>query len=126
MPIQDIAITARNNEVPFFPSSSWELTNADFGSQRLYTFNWIQAFWDSNDLEEEPVLVISNGDLDDNGDLIANAIQFAFSGERINVKGKIILATGTDRRGVTVTSLPINAASPNDSFSKVIAYGGNY
>jgi hypothetical protein len=126
MAIKDIAITAPNNEVPFFPSSAWELTNADFGNQQLFTFNWIQAFWDSNDLAEDPVLVISNGDLAADGSLIASAIQFAFSGERINVKGKIILATGTDRRGVTVNSLPIDAGSPTDSFSKVIAYGGNY
>lgn len=126
MSIQDIAQSVINSQVPYFPSAAWELTASDFGKQDLWVFNWIQAFWDANDLNVPPILVISNGDTATNGTLIANAIQFAYSGERINVKGKIILVTGVNRRGTTVNSLPINASSPTDSFSKVIAYGGNY
>jgi hypothetical protein len=126
MAVQDISIQVPNYEVPYFPSYSWGLTNSDFDVKNLYTFNWIQAFWDSNDLGVDPILVVSNGDTDSSGNLIVSAIQFAFSGQMINFKGKMILSSGDDRRGVTVTSLPINAAAPTTSFLKVIAYGGNY
>lgn len=122
----DIAQNVINTQVPYFPSYSWGLTSSDFGVPDLWVFNWIQAFWDVNDFAATPKLVISNGERDANNDLICSLVQFAYSGERVNFKGKIILASGTDRRGNAITSTPINASSPADSFINVIAYGGNY
>lgn len=110
--------------IGFFPSSSWELTQSDFGNSRLWTFNWLQAFWDTNDFAETPQLVVAINS--DAGDLIANLVRFSYSGERIPIKGKVILASGTDRRGNSISSTPINAGSPTDSLSQVIAYGGQY
>lgn len=122
----DIGNNVINTQVPFFPSYTWELTESDFGNVQLWTFNWVQAFWDVTNFVGTPNLVVSTGERSASGNIIASLIRFAYSGQSIPIKGKIILATGTDRRGNTVTSIPIDAGSPTDSFSQVIVYGGNY
>lgn len=121
----DIAQNVINTEVPYFPSYSWQLTAADFAIPTLWVFNWVQAFYDAS-LAVQPTLVVSTGETGPDGTLIASAIYFAYSGERINFKGKILLASGTDRRGNMVTSTPIDAEAPTSSLENVIVYGGNY
>jgi hypothetical protein len=121
----DIDSSVINTQVPFFPSFAWGLTEADFGNSRLWAFNWLQAFWDTNDFTGTPGLVISTGETDASGNLICSLIQFAYSGERIPVKGKILLESGTDRRGQVITSTGIGGSTITD-LTSVRAYGGNY
>ena len=118
----DIGTDALTKEVGFFPTSSWEITDADY-NKNIATFNWVQAFWDTNDYAgaSNPQLVFSTGN-----NSVASVVTFAFSGERVPFKSKVLLASGTDRRGNVVSSTAINPASPTDSLTKVIVYGGQY
>lgn len=123
---QHLEVTQRNTELPFFPSISWPLIESDKGNFTLPTFHWIQAFFNSTTLTEEPVLAIWSGKYASDGvTKIVSPVRFAFSGERINFKGKAIVATGVDIFGNTVTSLVIGSDATTD-FSAVIAYGGSY
>lgn len=121
-----IDINSRNTEVPYFPSSGYELFNADFGDVTLPTFNWIQATFDAAAITVSPQLVVWSGDIDpDTGAYISTLVLFAYSGERINFKGKAILATGTDVRGNSITSTPIGATAASD-LARVLTYGGMF
>jgi hypothetical protein len=124
-----IAYTVPNPEMPFFPSYSWELTEADYGVYLdLGMTNWVQAFWNSTSLTGVlPTLVFSTGNrVAGSTTLIASQVCFPFSGALMPFKGQILLESGVDVRGNTVTGTPINPASPTDSLSKVVVYGGNY
>lgn len=122
-----LSINDRNTDIPFTPSNSWILTEADKDKLDLeLTFGWIQAFFD-NTLTENPVLAVYSGKSNDSdGSPQANIIQFAYSGERVKFKGNGILSSGKDCRGVTITSLPIDPESPTTSFLRVIVQGGMY
>lgn len=120
MTAYDIATNELTKDIGFFPTSTWELTDTDYGKS-IATFNWVQAFWDSSYTGMQPHLVFSTGN-----DSVASVVYFAYSGERIPFKSKVLLQTGTDRRNQTVTSTPIDAGSPTDSLSKVVVYGGQY
>lgn len=128
-PIQDILITDRNTGLPYFPSSTWTILEADkvtaatLPGSALPAFDWIQAFYDAEDLGTAAQLAIWSGAFDALGNPIVSLVRFAYSGERINFKGKAIFTTGTDRRGVVITSTPIGNTAATDLL-EVIAYGG--
>jgi hypothetical protein len=128
-----LSVNQNNGSVPFFPSYTWNYLNADIftsatqKNQFLLTFSWIQAFFDPTAITVIPQLAIWSGHyLPDGITPLLNGVRFGYSGERINIKGNALFATGTNVRGQTVISTPINAASPSDSLSQVIAYGGMY
>ncbi len=131
MTIQSLNITDRNTDIPFFPSITWNYTNTDIissldqlnGAFFLDTFSWIQAFFDATQLTVAPQLAIWTGDRRANGTPILSGITFAYSGERINIKGQGLFTTGTNIRGQTVTSTPIGATIETDLLL-VTAYGG--
>ncbi len=126
----DIASTVPNPELPFFPTYSWEITDADFytgaPSTVLWPFIWVQAFFDATQITVTPTLVFSSGQTTAAGVIICSAVYFPFSGALMPFKGQFFLESGVDRRGNTVNSTPINNAAPTTSLSKVILYGGNY
>jgi hypothetical protein len=127
MSAYDIGVPQPTFDIGFFPSSSWGLTSASFGNLQLPTFNWIQAFWASNlGAGVTPQLVVSMGHKTDAGVLIGNLVRFSYSGERVPMKGKIILSSGFDRFGNAITSTPINSGAPTTSLTQVIAFGGQY
>jgi hypothetical protein len=119
--ISNLSISDRNTDVPFFPNITFNFTNSDFGVQGIPTFSWIQAFFDST-FTGIPTLVVGVG-YDNSGNLIVSQVRFAYSGERINIKGQGIYTTGTNIRGQTVTSTPIGSTLTTD-LTQVIAYGG--
>lgn len=125
LPVQDIQITSRNTEVPFFPNLSWNLTEASKGLLNLPTFNWIQAFFDAQSLTVPAQLVIWSGNSFSDGTPIVSKVRFAYSGERINFKGKVIYDSGADRFGNTINSSTIGDNETTDLL-EVIAYGGMY
>jgi len=120
-----------NASVPFYPSITWNYLNADIYSsvsqiKGILTFSWIQAFFDPTALTVNPELAIWTGKyLSDGVTPLLNGVRFAYSGERINMKGCALFTTGTNIRGQTVTSTPIGA-TPASNLLKVIAYGGAY
>lgn len=124
----DIAQNQATFDIGFFPTSTWQLTEANYGVLTLPTFNWVQAFWDTTDLGAsiQPALVVSMGHTDSDSNLICNYVPFAYSGERVPIKGKIIVASGVDRFGNAITATPIDAGSPTDSLILVMAHGGQY
>jgi hypothetical protein len=119
--IEDLSNADRNTDIPFFPNLSWNLTSSDFGNKGLATFNYIQAFFD-NTLDEIPYICVYAGDRDD-GTPILSQVRFAYSGEKVQIKGKGIFESGTNIRGQAVSSTPIGD-SPTTDLSEVIAYGG--
>ncbi len=129
---KDLNVLQNNGSVPYFPSLTWEYQNSDLITTGeipmggfIMTFNWIQAFFDST-ISVPPELVIYSGrTLPDGITPIVSRIRFAYSGERINIKGNALYQSGEDIRGTTVTSTPIGAA-PTTDISQVIAYGGMY
>lgn len=126
---QDLNIIDRNTEMPFFPSITWSFLNSDIittlPGNFVAPFTWIQAFFDPT-LSVAATLAIWNGLYQSDGVTpMLNGIRFAYSGERINIKGIALFSTGTDRRGATVTSVPIGS-SLTTQLSQVIAYGGMY
>lgn len=133
MPLtQALSLDDNNKELPYFSSSTWNLKNTDFlnGAEpillnnNLPVFNWIQAFFDST-LAVIPYLAIWSGAINPATGLpIVNKVRFAYSGERVNIKGVAILTSGTDVRGDTVTSTPIGATLTTDLL-EVIAQGGS-
>lgn len=116
-------INNRNTDIPFTPSCSWSLTEEDKDVFGKLTFGWIQAFFD-NTLSVNPELVVFAGKYNDDGSKQGNLIRFAYSGERVKVKGNMILSTAKDCRGITIASTPIGNTGTTDLL-KVIAYGGN-
>lgn len=125
-------VAQNNASIPFYTSYTWDYLNSDIfttpaqKNQFLLTFSWIQAFF-SNTITVVPELVIWSGHyLPDGVTPLVSAIPFAFSGERVNVKGCALFATGTNVRGQTVTCVPINTAAPTTSLTKVTAWGGMY
>lgn len=116
-------ILNRNTDIPFTPSISWSLVEAD-KDVFMMTFGWIQAFFDDT-LAVNPELVVYSGKLNDDGSRQGNLIRFAFSGERVKFKGNMILSSADDCRNVTIQSIPIGNTA-NSDLLKVIAYGGNY
>lgn len=121
MPLSNLSVNDRNTDIPFFPSITYNLLNADFGVL-VPTFSWIQAFF-SPDLTVAPTLCVYGGWNHADGTPILSEIQFAFSGERINIKGCAIYASGTNIRDQAVTSTPIGS-SVTTQITNVIAYGG--
>jgi hypothetical protein len=127
----DIAQTQLTAQIGFFPSSSWELRDSDFDEtiidgQVYPVFNWIQAIWNTTSFVGTPQLVVSNGQKNVAGQLIGNLVVFGWSGETKPFKARFILSSAVDRFGNTITSTPINASSPADSLTMVMAYGGQY
>jgi len=126
--LSNISVTDRNTDIPFFPNITYNLLNDDYGvidPVRIPTFSWIQAFYDSapTGLTVAPTICVYTGNLDENDDPILSQVRFAYSGERINIKGMGIFSTGKNWRGQTVTSVPIGA-STTLNLLQVIAYGG--
>jgi hypothetical protein len=117
-----LSVTDRNTDLPFFPSCTWNLTQADIGLKTLPTFNYIQAFFDES-LGVEPILAIFSGAFHDDGSPILSEIRFAFSGDKIQIKGSGFFMTGTNIIGQTVSSITIRSA-PTTDLSRVIAFGG--
>jgi len=126
-------IEQNNASVPYFASMTWNYENSDIlvtpaavaNLDSRLTFSYIQAFYNSG-LTSTPTLAIWSGKRRPDGSLILNEVQFAFSGDRVQIKGIAIMSTGTDIRDKTVSSLAINPASPTNSFSKVKGWGGMY
>lgn len=114
----------RNTDIPFTPSQSWILTEADKDTFIGPTFGWIQAFFD-NSLGVNPELAVYAGKTNSDGSRQANIIRFAYSGERVKFKGCGILSSGKDCRGVTIISTPIGV-TPGTDLLQVIVYGGAY
>lgn len=127
----DLNIEQKNSLLPYFSSSTWNLTNADFlpgdepvlSNNKLPTFNWIQAFFDST-LGVAPRLAVWSGRVDDDGLPVISNVRFAYSGDKVEIKGTAIMTSGTDRRGITVTSTPIGSTL-NADLTEVIAFGGD-
>jgi len=120
-----IDIRDRNTDIPFTPSYTYSFLEADKDTFFKIPFHWIQAFFVPTGFTANPELVIYGGELNANNSKQGSLVRFAYSGERIKIKGLGILSTAADCRGVTVTSIPIGGAT-NASFSKVIAWGGAY
>lgn len=119
----DLSIVDRNTDIPYFPCSSWGLTQDDFGKTNLLTFNYIQAFYDTT-LGVNPALCVWSGRyVNGTQTPILSKIQFAFSGHMIQFKGNGIFLSGVDIRGNAVSSIPIGG-DPTSEFLEVIAYGG--
>ena len=132
MAIQNLSLTDRNTDIPFFPSLTWNFTNSDIittlsqlqGVQPYNTFNWIQAFFNAASIAVAPQLAIWGGGYHSDGITpILSGITFAYSGERINIKGQVLFTTGTNIRGQTVNSTPIGS-TPTADLLLVTAYGG--
>lgn len=122
---KQINITSRNTDLPFFPNFTYELFEADKDNKDIPTFTWIQAFFDST-LSVAPELAIFSGsNFEDTNLPILSLVRFAYSGERINIKGRGIFTTGKNIRGQTVKSIGIGTIVTTQ-FSQVIAYGGMY
>ena len=126
MSTQGFNANTRNNEIPFFPSYSYEIIEADKDKKfDRFSFQWVQAFFDSS-FTGEPTLVIGNGSTEPNtGVKKGSAIIFAYSGQMLPIKGIEILSSGLDVRGRTVTSTVIGSTAATQ-LSKVIVYGGIY
>lgn len=134
--ISNLNIVDRNTDIPFFPSITWNFTNSDIissldqlnGPSSLYTFSWIQAFFNPIELTGLPQLAIWAGGYQSDGVTpLLNGITFAYSGERINIKGQVLFTTGLNQRGQTVSSTPIGstqATDPATDLLLVTAYGG--
>jgi hypothetical protein len=127
----DIAPSQLTAQIGFFPTSSWGLSDSDFDEiiidgQVYPVFNWIQAIWNTTSFVGTPQLVVSNGQKNVAGQLIGNLVVFGWSGETKPFKARFILSSAVDRFGNTITSTPINVASPANSLTKVMAYGGQY
>lgn len=120
--LEGLSTSDRNTDIPFFPNQNWNLTNADFGDKSLPVFNYIQAFFDET-LQDVPYLCVYSGSDRDDGTPVLSQVRFAYSGERVQIKGKGIFASGTNVRNQSVTSLPIGNA-PTTDLLEVIAYGG--
>lgn len=122
--LSGLSITDRNTDIPFFPNVTWILEEADLDAKNLPTFNWIQAFYDSSTLSGTPNLAVFTGAYHDDGVTpIVAYVPFAYSGERVNIKGNGIFSTGEDIRGVTITTTPLGA-DPATDILKVVAWGG--
>ena len=124
--VQSFSVVTRNTNVPFFPQWNYPLFEADKGNISLPAFSWIQAFFDSAELTVLPQLVIYSG-TDESGanTPIYSVVQFAYSGERVNVKGQGIVASATDIRGNSIASTPIGSTHTSDLL-QVFAWGGMY
>ncbi len=119
-----ISVTSRNTELPFFPNFTYELLEADKGNiTTVPAFSWIQAFFDPLLLSVPAQLAIFNGHFFDDDLPILSLVRFAYSGERINIKGRGIFVSGKNVRQQVVNSTPIGAIGGSD-LSQVIAYGG--
>lgn len=123
--LNNISIQDRNTDIPFFPNITYNLLNADYGvidPVNIPAFSWIQAFFSST-LTVAPEICVFTGAYDTAGDPILAQVRFAYSGERINIKGLGIFASGKNWRGQAVTSTPIGDTLTSQ-LTKVIAYGG--
>lgn len=119
-----IDIRDRNTDIPFTPSYTYSLLEADKDTFFKIPFHWIQAFFD-NTLSVNPELVIYTGEINSDGSKQGNLVRFSYSGERIKIKGLGILTSADDCRGVTITSTPIGNTGTTDLL-KVVAWGGAY
>ena len=126
-------ITQNNASVPYIVSSMWNYINSDiivdhddvYELDPKLTFSYLQGFYDSS-LSVTPVLAVWSGQTNPDGSLILNEVQFAYSGQPIQIKGIALIASGNDIRNTAIVSRPINAAAPTTSFLKVKAWGGMY
>ena len=122
-------VTDRNTEMPFFPSTSWTLTQSDLtaGTTSGFkdTFTWIQVFFDAESLTAPAQLVVYSGKPNQDGSPQCNLVRFAYSGEMKPFKGQAIVASGDDVRGDTWTSTPIGDDADTE-LSQVIVYGSMY
>ena len=121
--LSGLSVTDRNTDIPFFPNQTWNLVSADFGMTNLPTFNYIQAFYDPS-LTEVPQLALFTGSYSAPGVPILSLVRFAYSGERIQIKGSGIFLTGVNIRGQSISSTQIGS-TPTTQLSQVIAYGGS-
>lgn len=118
--VNDIQLIGENGLISFLPSSSWNIAAADYDKNTKAPFSWLQVFWDTATFTDTPVLAVWSGQYQTDGTTpLVNPVYFAFPGERVFFKGKIIYTTGTDRYGNTITSTPFA------SLERIVAYGGN-
>lgn len=129
---KDLNITQNNGSVPYFPSLTWTYRNSDLITTGkipqggfIMTFNWIQAWYDQTLGTPPQLLVYSGRTFDDGVTPILSLIRFSWSGEKINIKGNALYASGLDIRSQAVTSTPIGNA-PTTDLSTVLAFGGMY
>lgn len=116
-----ISIGQYNRELPFFPNMSYIFTSADIGNLNLPAFMWIEAYFDAMNVSS-PQLAVWGGHYNADESPQVNIVRFAYSGQMKQFKGKGILSSGVDIRGVTITSTTIGANPAN--LSQVIVHGG--
>lgn len=117
----DISVGQYNREVPFFPNKSYVITAADVGNLYLPAFMWIEAYFNAATVTD-PHLAVWGGHYNADGTPQVNLVRFAYSGQMKQFKGKGILSSGTDCRGVNQTSTAIGSDPAN--LTQVIVYGG--
>lgn len=123
---QELNLSNRNTELPFFPSHSWQFFQADYTTNpNTPTFNYIQAFFDADQLTTQPQVVVYSGQQDQNGNKIYSCVPFAYSGQMVPFKGKYLINSGGDLRGDSHQSTPIGNDATTDLIS-VWAYGGMF
>lgn len=124
----NLDIRQQNRELPFTPSKSWILQEADKNNFNFPTGVWLQAFFDTTfdpSLTGPPQLAVWSGATNDDGSKQANIVVFPFSGALVPFKSKGIFTSGVDWRGVTITSTPIGSTKTSDLLL-VVVYGGAY
>ncbi len=131
--VTDLQAQTTNNLIPLCPSTGASILQENVqlaadglkvnDATNLFSFNWIQAFWDTEVFVGIPILAVYAGAMADNGDPIVVPIQFAYSGERVYFHGKLIFDEGVDRLGNTIVSTPIGEAA-DSNISALFIYGG--
>lgn len=132
---QDLNILSNNASIPFYPSITWEYVNSDIILEGTapghyiasgLTFSWIQAFFDQDNITDPAKLAIWSGRIAADGVTpVLSLVRFAYSGERINIKGNALFTSGVNIKGQLVSSSPIGSVATTD-LQQVIAYGGMY
>jgi len=117
----DVSIGQYNRELPFFPNKTYVIEAADLGNLNLRAFMWIQAFFDAASVTS-PQVVAWGGHYNADGTPQGNLIPFGYSGHIIQFKGKGLLTSAVDCRGVTQTSTPFGVAPTQ--IRRVVVYGG--
>lgn len=117
----DVSIRQYNRELPFFPNKSYVVAPADLGNLNLPAFMWIQAFFTAASVPS-PQLVVWGGHYNADSTPQGNLIPFAYSGQIIQFKGKGLLSSAVDCRGVTQTSTALGGAV--NQITRVVVYGG--
>ena len=130
----DFNITDRNTELPFFPSKGTDIVAADVDAginSGLQPFDWIEAFYDAAQYDGTniaPAVIVWDGVTFYQNNLAtpqATLVYFAFSGARINFKGRYLLSAAVDYRGNVITATPIGT-DPVNNIAVVHVDGGMY